>query len=118
MPPRGHLGNVRVRRVADHPQPGEVVVAPTPLGEISVIQLDGTRSWMCAGSSYLACGTDVGLASKWQGLGGFLSGEGLFFLEASGRAYLRALSNALRDSPAAEAEHHLRAADATETPTP
>jgi 2-isopropylmalate synthase len=32
-------------------------------------------------------------------------------LEASGRAYLRAISNALANSPVAEAEHHLRAED-------
>src|SRR5437660_2260586 len=52
--------------------------------------------------------------------GELASGQGVStdILEASGRAYLRALSNALRDSAAAEAEHHLRAADAAETPTP
>src|SRR3989440_1279910 len=46
------------------------------------------------------------------------SGQGVAtdILEASGRAYLRALSNALRDSPAAEAEHHLERADRTPTP--
>jgi len=37
-------------------------------------------------------------------------------LEASGKAYLRALSNALADSPVAEAEHHLE--EAARTPTP
>jgi 2-isopropylmalate synthase len=38
------------------------------------------------------------------------SGQGVStdILEASGRAYLRALSNALANSPVAEAEHHLR----------
>ena len=48
------------------------------------------------------------------------SGQGVStdILEASGRAYLRALANALSESAAAEAEHHLRAADAVETPTP
>src|SRR5881275_1886913 len=54
-------------------------------------------------------------------LGGILaSGQGVStdILEASGRAYLRALSNALSESAAAEAEHHLRAAEAVETPTP
>jgi 2-isopropylmalate synthase len=54
-------------------------------------------------------------------LDGFLaSGQGVStdILEASGRAYLRALSNALAESAAAEAEHHLRSADAIETPTP
>jgi 2-isopropylmalate synthase len=38
-------------------------------------------------------------------------------LEASGKAYLRALSNALANSPAAEAEHHLEQ-EAQQTPTP
>ncbi|HYP48860.1 MAG TPA: 2-isopropylmalate synthase [Thermoleophilaceae bacterium] len=38
-------------------------------------------------------------------------------LEASGKAYLRALSNALGDSPVAEAEHHLER-EANSTPTP
>ncbi len=37
-------------------------------------------------------------------------------LEASGKAYLRALSNALAESAAAEAEHHL--GEAARTPTP
>ena len=39
-------------------------------------------------------------------------------LEASGKAYLRAISNALADSAAAEAEHHLSKAEAEQTPTP
>jgi 2-isopropylmalate synthase len=37
-------------------------------------------------------------------------------LEASGKAYLRALSTLLADSAAAEAEHHLQEADRTPTP--
>jgi 2-isopropylmalate synthase len=41
------------------------------------------------------------------------SGQGVStdILEASGRAYLRALSNALANSPVAEAEHHLRSGE-------
>jgi 2-isopropylmalate synthase len=50
------------------------------------------------------------------------SGQGVStdILEASGRAYLRALSNALANSPVAEAEHHLRSGESVpETePTP
>jgi 2-isopropylmalate synthase len=50
------------------------------------------------------------------------SGQGVStdILEASGRAYLRALSNALADSPVAEAEHHLGRSEpaADRTPTP
>jgi 2-isopropylmalate synthase len=43
--------------------------------------------------------------------GRLASGQGVStdILEASGKAYLRALSNAQADSPVAEAEHHLRA---------
>jgi len=48
------------------------------------------------------------------------SGVGLStdILEASGKAYLRAISNALAESAAAEAEHHLSQAEAEQTPTP
>jgi 2-isopropylmalate synthase len=43
--------------------------------------------------------------------GQLASGQGVStdILEASGKAYLRALSNAQSGSPVAEAEHHLRA---------
>ena len=43
--------------------------------------------------------------------GSLASGQGVStdILEASGKAYLRALSNAQANSPVAEAEHHLRA---------
>ncbi|HLL87332.1 MAG TPA: alpha-isopropylmalate synthase regulatory domain-containing protein, partial [Thermoleophilaceae bacterium] len=56
-------------------------------------------------------------------LGGALaSGQGVStdILEASGRAYLRALTNALPEAgPVAEAERHLeRVEDAAHTPTP
>ena len=62
------------------------------LGEVSVLmELDGRNA------SGVGVSTDI--------------------LEASGRAYLRALSTALADSPSAEAEH-LLAADAARTPTP
>jgi 2-isopropylmalate synthase len=37
-------------------------------------------------------------------------------LEASGRAYLRAITNAIADSPVAEAEHHVQ--EASKAPTP
>jgi len=37
-------------------------------------------------------------------------------MEASGRAYLRAIANALADSPVAEAEHHIDAAVKSATP--
>src|SRR3954464_2394173 len=45
------------------------------------------------------------------------SGVSTDILEASGRAYLRALTNAIEESPVAEAEHHLEEA-AVRTPAP
>jgi 2-isopropylmalate synthase len=47
-----------------------------------------------------------------------ISGSGVStdILEASGRAYLRALTNAIEQSPVAEAEHHLE--EAVHTPAP
>jgi 2-isopropylmalate synthase len=44
------------------------------------------------------------------------SGVSTDILEASGRAYLRALTNAIEESPVAEAEHHLE--EAVRTPAP
>jgi 2-isopropylmalate synthase len=51
--------------------------------------------------------------------GRIASGQGVStdILEAAGKAYLRALNNVLRDSPVAEAEHHLER-EAKSTPTP
>lgn len=64
--------------------PGKVALAPAMPGEIKVLQLDGSTTWVCAGGSFMACGPDVSLETKFQGLGGFFSGESLFFVEASG----------------------------------
>ena len=53
--------------------------------------------------------------------GHLASGQGVStdILEASGRAYLRALANAIAEfGPVAEAEQHLEAAEAASTPTP
>jgi 2-isopropylmalate synthase len=52
--------------------------------------------------------------------GELASGQGVStdILEASGRAYLRALTNAIAESPVVEAEHHLGRAEAQRTPTP
>ncbi len=64
---------------------GEVYLAPTLVGECHVLELDGSTSWMCTGGSYMACGPDISLETKFQGVSGFMSGESLFFLEVSGR---------------------------------
>ena len=64
--------------------PGKIALAPNMPGEVKVIELDGSKKWMCAGGSFMACGPDVELDTKFQGLGGMFSGESLFFVEAGG----------------------------------
>jgi uncharacterized protein (TIGR00266 family) len=68
--------------------PGEVLLAPVLPGEVKVVELDGSKTWMCAGASFMACGPDVALDTKFQGLSGLFSGESFFFVEASGRGPL------------------------------
>ena len=63
---------------------GEVVLAPNMLGELFIMELDGANKWMCAGGSFMACGPDVAIETKFQGVKGLFSGESLFFLEATG----------------------------------
>lgn len=65
-------------------QPVEIVLAPTLPGDVSVLQLDGRQTWVCAGASYLASGPDVGIETRFQGVKGMFSGESLFFVEATG----------------------------------
>lgn len=67
---------------------GEVVVAPVLMGQVLVLQVDGTRSWLCAGGSWLANSPDVQLEPQWQGVKGMFTGESLFFLKASGTGSL------------------------------
>jgi uncharacterized protein (TIGR00266 family) len=69
-------------------RPGEVGLSPTLGGEVRVIDLDGTSSWVCAGGSYMASHPDVALDIRFQGLRGLFSGESLFFMQASGNGPL------------------------------
>ncbi|QDU66414.1 TIGR00266 family protein [Engelhardtia mirabilis] len=62
---------------------GEVALAPTLEGEVRRIDLNGDR-WTCAGASFLGAGSEVGLETRFQGLRGMVSGEGLFLVEAHG----------------------------------
>ncbi len=49
---------------------GEVVLAPNLLGEVFVVELDGSQAWMCSGGSYMAGGPDVAIETKFQGMKG------------------------------------------------
>lgn len=69
-------------------QSGEVGLAPTLQGDVRNVSLDGSRSWVCSGGSYLASSSELELDTQFQGFKGFLGGESLFFLTVSGSGEL------------------------------
>ncbi|PMD29138.1 TRAP-like protein [Hyaloscypha variabilis F] len=65
--------------------PGEVLLAPHMLGDITSFQLSGDEVWSVAKDAYLACTQGVARDFKRQGLGkAFFSGDGLFVFKVSG----------------------------------
>lgn len=73
---------------AEGGSPGEVVLAPSLLGEVHIIEMDGSAKWMCAGGSYMASSPDIEIETKFQGAKGFFTGESIFYLEATGSGIL------------------------------
>jgi uncharacterized protein (TIGR00266 family) len=69
-------------------QSGQVLVAPALSGDIIQYPLDGTRTLMVQGSSYLASSGDVVVKTKFGGLKSLFSGEGAFWLRCSGTGNL------------------------------
>lgn len=69
-------------------RPGEVGLAPTHQGEIFLIDVDPSATWVCAGGSYLGSTSGLQLETRFQGLKGFVSGESLSFVEVSGSGQL------------------------------
>ena len=67
--------------------PGSIGIAPGAPGDLEHVYLDGDTIYLQS-SGYVASGMDVTLDSKWQGLKGFFSGEGLFLIKASGKGDL------------------------------
>ncbi len=67
---------------------GEVGLSPTLQGQVELIRLDGSASWLCAGGSYLGSDADLALDLRFQGLKGLFGGENLFFVEVSGSGEL------------------------------
>lgn len=69
--------------------PGELLLAPPMLGDITTIRLDGTTPWTCGHDAYLASTQGVSKDHKRQGLGkAMFSGEGLFVYKISGTGIL------------------------------
>ncbi|MGZ9583501.1 TIGR00266 family protein [Paenibacillus marinisediminis] len=65
---------------------GEVTLAPTSLGDIVAVELDGSYSLYVQKDGFLAATRGIEVSTKMQNLAkGFLSGEGFFIIEISGR---------------------------------
>ena len=65
--------------------PGELLLAPSSLGDITNLRLSGQEQWSVGRDALLACTQGVVREYKRQGIGKALfSGEGLFVYKVSG----------------------------------
>ncbi len=67
---------------------GAVYFAPALAGDIVYHPLDGTKSLIVQGTSYLASGPGVAIKTKFGGLKSLFSGEGAFWLRCVGNGDL------------------------------
>lgn len=69
--------------------PGEVLLTPPMLGDITDIRLSGGGEWSVGRDAFLACTTGVTKELKRQGLGkAIFSGEGLFVYKIGGNGIM------------------------------
>lgn len=69
--------------------PGELLLAPASLGDITNIRLGGEEQWSVGRDAFLACTQGVIKEYKRQGIGkAMFSGEGLFVYKMSGTGLL------------------------------
>ena len=69
--------------------PGEVLMAPSTLGDISLLRLDGKTEWSVGKDAFVACTQGVTKEYKSQGFSKMMfSGEGLFVYKIGGNGIL------------------------------
>lgn len=69
--------------------PGEILLAPPALGDISSISVSENQRWFVGRDAFLACTQDIVRDYKRQGIGkAMFSGEGLFVYNISGNGLL------------------------------
>lgn len=69
--------------------PGELLIAPSVLGDIIVLRLNGEEEWKIGRDSFLASTTSVRHKYQAQGIAkAVFSGEGLFIYKISGTGLL------------------------------
>jgi uncharacterized protein (AIM24 family) len=69
--------------------PGELLLAPASLGDITNIKLSGDDQWSVGKDAFLSCTQGIVKEYKRQGIGkAMFSGEGLFIYKMSGNGLL------------------------------
>ncbi|KAF2712994.1 DUF124-domain-containing protein [Pleomassaria siparia CBS 279.74] len=69
--------------------PGELLLAPAAIGDITIIKLSGHEQWSVGKDAFLACTQGIVTEYKSQGFGkAMFSGEGLFVYKISGQGIL------------------------------
>lgn len=66
------------------PQGGEVGLAPTLQGDVRQVDLEPGRAWTIVAGKFLACGPQVSLETRYEGVKGVVGGSSLFYLRAEG----------------------------------
>lgn len=65
--------------------PGELLLAPSVLGDITVLRLTGTETWKLGKDAFLAATSGIDKQYQGQGLSkGMFSGEGFFVYKMTG----------------------------------
>lgn len=69
--------------------PGELLLAPSTLGDLSILRMGGKDTWSVGRDAFLACTQGVIKEYKSQGIGkAMFSGEGMFVYRISGTGLL------------------------------
>lgn len=63
---------------------GELLLAPQFLGDIQLVEMDGSIAYRLGRSTFLASTSGIEINTKSGGIGGMFSGEGLIQMQASG----------------------------------
>lgn len=63
---------------------GELILAPQFLGDIQLVEMDGSISYRLGKSTFLASTSGIDVTTKSGGISGMFSGEGLIQMQASG----------------------------------
>jgi uncharacterized protein (AIM24 family) len=75
--------------VSNYTGPGEILFAPSTLGDISLLRLNGTEVWNVGKDAFLAATQGVTKEYKSQGFGkAMFSGEGMFVYKMAGSGIL------------------------------